>query len=151
MHLYHKIFLLLFLYSLSTFNFATESTDISAWLSGTTSREWTKVRWEAILDSSGSCSQGEAWVFHNNNNLEIRQCINGKSTTQKKQWHREKNSKQYARVSIDNKIYEVELLVKNEPKNTNLPPHRNYTAVIREERVNTTQAVNEIQLSYIEY
>lgn len=151
MRLYKKIFLLLFLYSLSTFNFATESTDISAWLSGSTSREWTKVRWEAILDSSGACSQGEAWTFHRNGNLEIRQCLNGKSTTQKKQWHREKNNKHYARISIDDKLYEFELLVKNESAITSLPPHRTYTAVIREERIHTTQAVKEIQLSYTEY
>lgn len=141
----------LFLCVVSISNSAADSEDISSWLSGTTSREWTKVRWEAILDSSGACSQGEAWTFHRNGNLEIRQCLNGKSTTQKKQWHREKNNKHYARISIDDKLYEFELLVKNESAITSLPPHRTYTAVIREERIHTTQAVKEIQLSYTEY
>ena len=55
MNLLQFLAVYLFLCVVSTSNFAADSEDISSWLSGASSREWTKVRWEAILDSSGAC------------------------------------------------------------------------------------------------
>lgn len=141
----------IFLPCMCAIAYANSSNSLNNWLHSDSNGVWIEKRWEQYLGNSQKCRAGSIWEFKKENKLIKKICRTEKVITSNHYWHVMENEGGNERIKIDEEIFTVERLRKEQGTKDGLPPMSSKVTVIRSLRERQDQPSIAIELIQSEF
>ena len=76
-------------------------------LTGQGSKDWIREQFVTILGAEDSCKKGEVWRFNKEGQVEVRTCVEGKTTRETKPWELLKENELDLAIKVSETQYTI--------------------------------------------